>query len=378
MNADRLKLYGLACAGAILLAACGGGGGYGGGGGGSGGGMGTATGPGYAATNLVSDASAASNLYGNANSDAHLVNAWGVAFNPNGFVWVANNGTSTSTLYDGTGVPQSLVVSIPPGTAGSALPTGIVFNGHPSFTVTQNGLSGASAFIFAGQAGTLSGWSPGVDLNHAVTVFDGGAAGAVYTGLAIASQGPSDFLYATDFRHGAVDMFDATFAKAVATGAFTDPAIPSGYAPFGIQAIGGLIYVSYARQDAQASNALAGAGLGALDAFDTAGHLVSRLVAPGGALNAPWGMAMAPGDFGQFSNALLVANTGDGTISALDPATGAVKGTLSTPAGAPITIDGLRGIAFGNGLNNQPRNTLFFAAGPGAGAHGVYGRIDVR
>jgi uncharacterized protein (TIGR03118 family) len=340
--------------------------------------MGTVTGMSYVATNLVSDLSAANNIYGSSSNDARLINAWGVAFNPSGFVWVANNGSSTSTLYDGNGAPQSLIVSIPPGASGNAMPTGIVFNGHQDFMVTANGMSGASAFIFAGQAGTLSGWSPGVDMTHAVTVFDGGPAGTVYTGLALASQGASDFLYAADFHHATVDMFDSNFAKANVAGSFVDQAMPAGYAPFGIQAIGGQIYVSYARQDAQGLKPVAGAGLGAVDVFDTSGHLVTRLVAPGGALNVPWGMAMAPADFGPFSNALLVANTGDGTISAFNPTTGAFMGTLSTSAGNAVMIDGLRGIAFGNGINSQPTNTLFFAAGPSGGTHGVYGRIDNR
>lgn len=382
MNANRLKLYRLACASALALTACGGGGGYGGGGafvpvaGMSGA---VATGASYVATNLVSDLSMTnSSLYGNANADTRLVKAWGVAFNPQGFVWVANNGSSTSTLYDGNGVPQSLVVAIPPGGSGNAAPTGIVFNGHPDFTITENGKSGPSAFIFAGEAGTLSGWSPGVDMTNAVKVFDDGGAGTVFTGLALAAQGASDVLYAADFSHAKVEMFDTAFAKVTTSGSFVDAALPPGYAPFGIQAIGGLIYVSYARQDAAARNAVPGAGQGAVDVFDTAGNLVKRLVAPGGALNAPWGMAMAPADFGPMSNALLVANAGDGKINAFDSASGALMGTLSGADGNPIMIDGLLGIAFGNGLNNQPRNTLFFAAGPGGGAHGVYGRIDNR
>ncbi|MGJ7509230.1 TIGR03118 family protein [Variovorax sp. GT1P44] len=382
MNANRLKLYRVACAGALALAACGGGGGY------SGGsalvpvtpaGMGVATtGTSYVATKLVSDLSVASNLYGSGSSDARLIKPWGVAFNPQGFVWVANNGTSTSTLYDGNGVPQSLVVAIPPGTSGNAAPTGIVFNGHPDFMVTESGKSGASAFIFAGEAGTLSGWSPGVDMTKAVKVFDDGGAGTVFTGLALASQGGSDILYAADFHHAKVEMFDSSFTKVTAPGSFVDSALPVGYAPFGIQAIGGQIYASYAVHDAAARNALPGAGQGAVDVFDTAGKLVQRLIPPGSALNAPWGMAMAPAGFGPLSNALLVANAGDGKINAFNATSGALMGTLSAPDGNPIVIDGLLGIAFGNGLNNQPGNTLFFAAGPNGGSHGVYGRIDVR
>jgi uncharacterized protein (TIGR03118 family) len=424
MSACRLTPYVLVCAGALVgVAACGGGGnssgmvaagtgsatvtgtspgtattgtstgssagGTGTGGAGTGIGtgvsmemsrvsMGAVTGMSFVATNLVSDLSAGNRLYGNSTADTRLVNAWGVAFNPQGFAWVADNGTSNTTLYDGNGAPQSLVVAIPPGIAGSAMPTGIVFNGHQDFMVTENGISGASAFIFADEAGTLSGWSPAVDMTHAIKVFDGGGATIVYTGLALASQRTSDFLFAADFHHATINMFDANFANVSVAGSFTDPAMPLGYAPFGVQAIDGLIYVSYASQDAQARNAVAGTGKGAVDVFDTAGHLVKRLIPVGSALDAPWGMAMAPAGFGPFGNTLLVANTGDGKINAFNPTTGALLGTLSTADGNPIAIDGLRGIAFGNGIDSQPANTLFFAAGPGGGAHGLYGRIDIH
>jgi uncharacterized protein (TIGR03118 family) len=198
----------------------------------------------------------------------------------------------------------------------------------------------------------------------------------VYKGAAIAAQGSSHFLYATDFHNGTVDVFDAGFNRVATTGGFSDPGLPVGYAPFGIQAIGNLIYVAYAKQDAQAHDDVAGIGLGVVDVFDTSGKLMKQLVPAGGALNAPWGLAMAPANFGPFSNALLVGNFGDGRINAFDPATGAVLGFLSKADGSAIVIDGLWGIAFGNCLNNQPANTLFFAAGPGAEAHGAYGRID--
>ncbi len=362
----RFRGWFAVCAGAAALASCGGGGGDSG-----------STGAGYVATNLVSDvATTPSNPYSTTNVDGHLVNGWGIAFNPAGFVWVADNGTSTSTLYDGNGMPQSLVVSIPAGSAGSAAPTGIVFNGTGGFQVTQGGVSGASAFLFVGEAGTLSGWSPGVNLNNAVTVFDGGSQSKVYKGLALGGQGSAARLYAADFHNGVVDVFDTTFTKITAAGAFIDASLPAGYAPFGIQAIGGQIYVAYAKQDAQAHDDVAGAGLGAVDVFDLSGNLVKRLIAPGGKLNSPWGMAMAPANFGAFSNDLLVANFGDGTISAFDPSTGAYVGTLSKPDGSVIVIDGLWGIAFGNGINAQPTNTLFYAAGPSNESHGVYGRID--
>jgi uncharacterized protein (TIGR03118 family) len=356
---------------ASALVACGGGGSSGCGYGMSCSSTGTtANGTSYSATSLVSDASAT------AYADPKLINAWGIAFNPQGFVWVANNGSSTSTLYDGHGVPQSLVVNIPPGQTGNASPTGIVFNPGPDFVVSQAGVSGAAAFIFVGEAGTVAGWSPGVNLNSALTMFDGAAAGAVYKGAALASQGTSNFLYAADFHNARVDVFDAGFNQVATAGGFADPALPAGYAPFGIQAIGNRIYVSYAKQDDQARDEVDGMGLGVVDVFDTAGQLVKQLVPAGGALNAPWGLAIAPANFGPFSNALLVGNFGDGKINAFDATTGAWLGALSKADGSAIVIDGLWGIAFGNGLNNQPVNTLFFTAGPAGEAHGVYGRID--
>lgn len=376
MRAHRLKFRGMACAAALALSACGGGGG-------DNTTPAATTNPApttaaattYAVTSLVSDDTSATNPLRGAHGDTHLVNGWGVAFNPAAFVWVTNTGSSTSTLYDGAGVPQTLVVAIPPGVAGAAKPTGIVFNGNPTFKVTQNGVTDSSIFLFDGEAGTISGWSPTVNGTNAVTMVDDSATSAVYTGLAIATRGTSDFLYAADFHNAAVKTYDQNFAR-VASAGFTDATLPAGYAPYGIQAIGSLIYVAYARQDVAARTAVAGAGLGIVDTFDTAGTLVKRLIVNGGALNAPWGMAMAPANFGQFSNALLVANSGDGKINAFDPATGALLGTLSGANGNAITIDGLHGIAFGNDRNSQPSTTLFFAAGPSGEQHGVYGRID--
>ncbi len=327
---------------------------------------------GFSATALVSDV--ALSAYSATNRDTHLVNAWGIAFNPKGFVWVADNGTDSSTLYDGNGVPQSLVVSTPPS------PTGIVFNGSSTdFTLTSGGKSGASPFVFATESGMLAAWSPAVDSTAALAVYDGSGAGKVYKGLAIGSSGGANLLYATDFHNGAVDVFNGSFQLNPASGAFHDPALPAGFAPFGIQALGNLIYVSYAMQDADAHDEVDGAGLGFIDVYDTAGTFIRELVGAGGALNAPWGMAMAPGSgFGAFNGALLVGNFGDGKINAYDPNTGAMLGTLSDGTGAPLVIDGLWGIAFGNGLDSQPKTTLFFAAGPNGESHGVYGRIDAN
>ena len=326
----------------------------------------------FLATNLVSDIAQPG-----ARTDANLVNAWGIAFNPAGFVWVVNNGTSTSTLYDGNGVPQTLVVAIPAGTGGTANPTGIVFNASQDFKVTQNGVTGASAFVFAGEHGTIAGWSPAVNRTAAVTVVDGGSTGPVYKGLALASYAGANYLYAADFGRNAIDVYNASFTKVTLPGSFRDPTLPTGYAPFNIQAIGDRIYVAYAKQAASGPDEVKGAGLGAIAVFDTSGVFVKEL-AMGGALNAPWGLAMAPANFGTFSNTLLVANFGDGKINAYNPSSGAFVGTLGKSDGAPIVIDGLWGIAFGNGINAQPTNTLFFTAGPAEEKHGLYGRIDLK
>src|SRR5215831_17979240 len=292
---------------------------------------------GYVSTHLISNINTANNPYGTpANVDPRLVNAWGIAFNPQAFVWVANNGSATATLYDGDGVRQALVVAIPAGASGSASPTGIVYNATQSFAVSQNGVIAPAAFIIAGAGGTLAAWSQSVNANSAIVVVDRGAQNKSYTGLAIASAGGAPRLYAADFHNGVVDVYDGNFAPVATPGAFTDPQLPAGFAPFGIQAIGNQIIVTYAKQDAQAAKAVFGAGIGAVDVFDAAGTLTARLVAAGGMLNAPWGIALAPANFGTFSNDPLIGNLGDGRINAFDPMTGAWLGALADGNGTPI------------------------------------------
>jgi uncharacterized protein (TIGR03118 family) len=198
----------------------------------------------------------------------------------------------------------------------------------------------------------------------------------VYTGLAMTPQGVDSVLLAADFHNGVVDTFAADFMRRPADGRFLDADLPAGYAPFGIAAQGDAIYVAYAKPDASATLPQAGAGLGLVDVFDGAGRLIRRLVPTGGALNAPWSLALAPAGFGAFSGALLVANAGDGTIAAFDTASGRALGALTRPDGAVLAIDGLHGIAFGDGALGQPTHTLFFTAGPQGGRHGVFGRID--
>ncbi|MEX3636400.1 TIGR03118 family protein [Paraburkholderia sp. BR14320] len=365
-----LAIFGVVACGAAVatLVSCGGGGG--------GSSNSSSTSPpvqsSFTATALVSDGAVPA-----AHTDANLKNPWGVAFNPKGFAWVADNGTNVATLYDGNGVPQSLVVTIPDGKNGSASPTGIVFNGTQSFLVTENGKSGVAAFIFTGEGGTITAWAPAVGPTNAFVMYDDGAGGAVYKGLALAAMNNGNFLYATDFHNNKIDVFDSSFTKVSMPGAFTDPAMPAGFAPFGIQAIGSNLFVTYAMQDAAKHDDVAGAGLGMVDVYDTAGNLKQRF-ATGGPLNAPWGIAQAPASFGSMSGAIIIGNFGDGMINAFNASTGQSMGPISGPNNSPIVEHGVWGIGFGNDLSNQPSSTLFFAAGPNDEADGVYGRIDLN
>ncbi|OUL95285.1 TIGR03118 family protein [Paraburkholderia hospita] len=360
------EVFGIAACGAALatLVSCGGGSGSNN--------MSTPAVSSFTAAALVSDGAVSA-----PHTDPNLKNPWGVAFNPKGFVWVADNATNLATLYDGNGVPQSLVVTIPAGTNGDAASTGIVFNGTPSFTVTQNGKSGVAAFIFTGEGGTITAWAPAVGPTNAFTMYDDAAGGAVYKGLALAANNGSNFLYATDFHNNKIDVFDTNFTKVTMPGGFKDSAIPAGFAPFGIQLIGSNLFVTYAMQDAAKHDDVAGAGQGMVDIFDTAGNLKQHF-ATGAPLNAPWGIAQAPSNFGTLSGAILIGNFGDGTINAFDASSGKSMGPLKSSNGGTIIEPGLWGIAFGNNLSNQPSNTLFFTAGPNDEADGVYGRIDLN
>lgn len=320
-------------------------------------------------------------------TDPNLVNPWGIVFGGTDPVWTANNGTQTSTLYDGDGNKQALVVKLPPSqTNGNFNPTGIIFNGVSNeFMVSAGGKSGAASFIYSGEAGLIAGWSASVDPNNAILAYTD-TGGASYKGLALANNGTADFLYATDFKNNKIDVFDAMFAKQqAAVFPFTDPQLPAGYAPFGIQAIkngsGGTwqLYVTYAQQAGSGSSANnIGAGLGLIDIYDAGGKFVKRLVSTGAQLNAPWGLAPAPSDFGSLSNELLVGNLGDGKINAFDPSSGAFVAAVADGTGTAFSVPGMWGIAFGNDGANQPHNTLFYAAGTNDGKNGEYGRIDVN
>jgi uncharacterized protein (TIGR03118 family) len=309
--------------------------------------------------------------------DPNVVNAWGLAFNPYAFAWVANNGTGVATLFDGNGKPQPLVVTIPGPNGTIGTPTGAVFYGGPGFVVTKGKAYGPSRFLFAAEDGGISGWSPAVDRTHAIRVIGNSATTAVYKGIAISGNGRATLLYATDFHNGQIDVFDMNFKPVTLPGKpFQDPNLPSGYGPFGLQSINGDLYVTYAKQDAQRHDDVKGAGFGIIDVFAPDGRFLRRF-ASGGALNAPWGIALAPDSFGRFRDRLLVGNFGDGTVNAFDLATGKWLGHLKGTDHKAIHIDGLWGIAFGNGVDEQPVDTLFFSAGPNDEANGLYGRLDV-
>jgi uncharacterized protein (TIGR03118 family) len=309
--------------------------------------------------------------------DPNVVNAWGLAFNPYAFAWVANNGTGVATLFDGNGRPQTLVVTIPGANGGSGNPTGTVFYGGTGFVVKKGNASGPSRFLFASEDGGIAGWSPMADATHAIRVIDNSASHAIYKGIAISGNGRGNLLYATDFHNGKIDVYNTNFQRVTLPGRpFEDMNIPSGYGPFGIQAINGNLFVTYARQDQAREDDVKGAGLGFVDVFAPDGRLLRRFASQG-ALNAPWGIALAPEGFGRFSNRLLVGNFGDGAINAYDIATGRWLGQLKGSNQKPIRIDGLWGLAFGNGVDQQQVNTLYFTAGPNDEANGLYGRIDV-
>ena len=335
--------------------------------------------------NLVSDQPGKAHL-----TDPDLVNAWGLAASPGtdaapgSPLWVADNGSDKATLY--TGATPTSVTKAPliVGVTGAA-PTGQVFNSDTSSFVVRDkmGNSGSSTFIFDTENGTIDGWNPGVNPNGTnpstrTEVARNNGANAVYKGLAIAqaSDGKTH-LYATNFRSGRVEAYDSTFKPVeLPGGLFVDPRLPAGYGPFGIAEINGKLYVTFAKQDATLHDDVAGRGHGFVDVFTNNGAFVRRLVTRG-ALDSPWGLALAPAGFGRFSGDLLVGNFGNGNINVYSPATGAHLGQLRRANGRPIVIDGLWGLQFGNG-NAAKTNQLIFSAGPDGEAHGLLGKIVAK
>src|SRR2546426_988101 len=267
----------------------------------------------YAQHNLVSDVPGLADT-----TDTHLLNPWGIAFSATSPFWISDNHSGLSTLYDSSGTAQSLVVNIPPPAGGAppAAPTGIIFNSTTNFIVVSNA---PARFIYATEDGTISAWNSGA---NAVLKVDNSASSAIYKGLALGSANGSNFLYAADFHNGKVDVFDGNFGPVTLARAFTDPGIPAGFAPFGIETIGSNVFVTYAKQDADAHDDIPGPGNGYVDIYDPSGSLIKRF-ASNGTLDSPWAMTIAPAGFGRFTGHLLIGNFGDGTINAFDPVSGA-------------------------------------------------------
>jgi uncharacterized protein (TIGR03118 family) len=343
-----------------------------------------------AAASAASSAYVQSNLVtfhhgGGVNHDRQLSNPWGIAFAPGTFIWISDNNTGVSTLYDAAGKKQQLVVTIPPGMGQSppSNPTGVVVNPANNFT-SQNPEFGGGLFLFATENGTIASWeaTPSSFPSSATTVVDNSAAGAVYKALAIASDGGNDQLYVTNFRAGTVEVYTTTFSPAtnLANNAFVDPMAIAGFAPFGIFNINGTLFVTYARQDAAQSDEVNAAGSGFIDEFGTDGTFIKRF-ATGGNLDSPWGIVMAPSNFGPLSNDLLVGNFGDGRINAFDPDTGNFIATMTNSRGHDIVNPGLWALVFGvTTSGTEPSlgspTELFFTAGGAKQNKGTFGDIQ--
>jgi len=339
----------------------------------------------YVQTNLVSDVPGLAKV-----TDPNLKNPWGTSTAPGLPIWVSDNNAGVATLYDGAGQPTPLqakpplnVVAIPaPPSAGAGAagaPTGTVFNPTGSgFVVSEKGASGSSRFLFATEDGTIVGWSPTVDRANGIIAVDrstvsdpAGDAGAVYKGLALVTTPAGTFLYASNFRFGTVDVFDSNFNLVKS---FTDPTLPAGFAPFGIHNIGGNLFVTFAKQDAQQHDDVSGPGNGFVDRFSPNGVLLQRFVS-GGRLNSPWAVTLAPSTFGAFGGDILIGNFGDGHINAYDHSTGHFEGQLRNAAGEPLTIPDLWGLRFPAGSLNAVPGALYFTAGINGEHDGLFGTL---
>jgi uncharacterized protein (TIGR03118 family) len=313
---------------------------------------------GFSQTNLVSDVPGLA-----ANTDPNLKNPWGVAFSATSPFWTSDQVTGLATLYNAAGTPQALVVTIPGGGPPSG-PTGMVFSNVPgSFLVGAT----PATFIFNTLNGTILGWNGGTTATVEATT-----PGAIYTGLAEASNASGTFLYAANSAPGGhINVFNSTWAPATLPGNFTDPNLPAGLVPFNIQNIGGSLYVTYA-QLGPGGTPLPG---GVVDQFDANGNFIKR-IATGGPLSAPWGIVLAPSSFGPFSNDLLIGNFGNGEILAYDATTDLFLGTINGPNGQPLVNDFLWALETRANVNGFDPNAVYFSAGINNQADGLFGRID--
>ena len=312
----------------------------------------------YSWTNFQSDIAGVAQ-----HTDSNLVNPWGMAASTGGTIWVSDNGTGVSTLYnqDGTAVP--LVVEIPTAAQNTegANPTGQVFNDTGFFQVTKNGTSAPALFIFVSEDGSISGWNSTLDQTHAIIAVDkgNGPNHAIYKGATLGVRNGHNFLYVTDFHRGKVNTFDENFHQVNPTG-FVDPNLPAGYGPFGIRNFNSEIFVTYAKQDAAKEDDVHCPGCGLVNVFDTSGNFLRRLTQRGN-LNAPWGLT-------EFDGELWVGNFGDGKINVYDPVSGAFIETLMRADGTPLQFDGLWDLLpLGDGV--------YFTAGIADEEHGLFGLI---
>jgi uncharacterized protein (TIGR03118 family) len=333
-------------------------------------------------TNLISDLT----NQGAQVVDPHLKNPWGMALSPTSPLWVANNNSGTATIYTITpggtvAANTGNVVTLPGGRASTGdgpSPTGQVFNPTDDFVVTSRAGKGPALFIFSAEAGQISAWSPKADPfdknGHATAQVEFSSPTAVYKGLAIARAEGHDYLYASNFHDGTVDVFNSRFHLVHLEGNFQDPNLPTGYAPFGIQEIDGFLYVTYALQNAAKHDDVSGPGHGFIDIYTNEGFLVKRLVSRGD-LNSPWGLTEAPHGFGPFGGKLLVGNFGDGLIHAYGLFSGRPLGALLNEQGQPIQIDGLWTVRFGTETTGG-KHTLLFSAGINDETDGLVGSIN--
>jgi uncharacterized protein (TIGR03118 family) len=329
----------------------------------------------YKQTNLVADTSSV--IPSPAHVDANLINPWGIAFFPGNPFWISDNNSGFSTLYDQNGVLQGTFMIPPPaGSSAAATPTGIVANlSQTGFVV--GGLP--SLFIFDTEDGTISGWNGGANVILAVDNSMGGA-GAVYKGLAMITNNGANFLLATNFRSGKVEVYDSNFKLTNLSGSFTDPNLPAGYAPFGIHVITNAksqtnIYVTYALQDAAKHDPVHAAGDGLVDIFDTNGNMIQSFVLQGDMhTNAPWGIVVPPAGFGAFAGDVLVGNFGDGVLNAYTPA-GTFIDSVRDAGGNVITNLSLWDLVFGGGGPAGDPNTLYLTAGGMAEMHGIFASL---
>lgn len=327
----------------------------------------------YIQHNLIADTPGVADV-----TDPNLVNPWGIAESATSPFWISDNGPGLATVYSTSATATitiaSLKVTIPAGTADSGATSGPVSGQlSNSTTVFLVGTTKAS-FLFCTEDGVIAGWNSG---STAVKEVDNSGKGAVYKGMALGGASTAPQLYVANFHAGTVEVYDGNFAPVnLAKGAFTDANIPAGFAPFNIVNLNGSLYIAYAKQDAMGMDDVAGPGNGYVDIYDMSGNLKTRLIS-GGALNSPWGMAIAPANFGAFSSMLLVGNFGDGHINVYDPAAGTAMGALqSASSGAAIAIQGLWALQVGNGKSGGDANAVYFTAGPGGEQHGLFGSLQ--